>query len=94
MPTHFRHRNFTSFVRQLNMYDFHKIRNDSNINIFEHKEFKRYHKNCLINIKRKGYNAKRGQGMSENGDNVENMEDNVDNDNISISDHDEFFQEK
>lgn len=44
------------------MYDFHKIRNDSNINIFEHKEFKRDHKNCLINIKRKGYNGKRGNG--------------------------------
>ncbi len=26
------------------MYDFHKIRNDNNVNIFEHKEFKKNYK--------------------------------------------------
>lgn len=30
------------------MYDFHKIRNDNNKNIFEHKEFKRDQKYLLI----------------------------------------------
>lgn len=68
LPKYFKGRTLGSFVRQLNMYNFHKVKGQKHKHVFRHPFFKRGDEDGLRNIRRKHVGKEIRKGSVESGD--------------------------
>lgn len=68
LPKYFKGRTLGSFVRQLNMYSFHKVKGQKHRHVFRHPFFKRGDEDSLRNIRRKHVGKELRQRVAQQSD--------------------------